>query len=42
MNDTPHFIPPHGGYEQLLSYQKALIVFDGTVIFVKKMAAQSG
>ncbi len=30
MNDTPHFIPPHGGYEQLLSYQKALVVFDGT------------
>ncbi len=24
------FIPPHGGYEKLLSYQKALIVFDGT------------
>jgi four helix bundle suffix protein len=31
-----HFIPPHGGYEKLLSYQKALIVFDGTVFFVKK------
>jgi four helix bundle suffix protein len=30
------FIPPHGGYENLLSYQKALIVFDGTVFFVKK------
>lgn len=28
-----HFIPPHGGYEKLLSYQKALIVFDGTVHF---------
>ena len=22
------FIPPHGGYQQLLSYQKALVVFD--------------
>ncbi len=31
MKDTPHFIPPHGGYEQLLSYQKALVVFDGAV-----------
>lgn len=28
-----HFIPPHGGYESLLSYQKAKIVYDGTVRF---------
>ena len=27
------FIPPHGGYQNLLSYQKALIVYDGTVKF---------
>jgi len=27
------FIPPHGGYQQLLSYQKAAIVFDATVYF---------
>lgn len=27
------FIPPHGGYEQLLSFQKARIVYDGTVRF---------
>lgn len=27
------FIPPHGGYEQLLSYRKAQIVFDATVYF---------
>jgi four helix bundle suffix protein len=27
------FIPPHGGYENLLSFQKARIVFDGTVWF---------
>lgn len=27
------FIPPHGGYQQLLSYQKALIVFDATTYF---------
>lgn len=27
------FIPPHGGYENLLSYQKALIVFDATAFF---------
>lgn len=28
-----HFIPPHGGYEALLSFQKARIVYDGTVRF---------
>ncbi len=27
------FIPAHGGYEQLLSFQKARIVYDGTVKF---------
>jgi len=27
------FIPPHGGYEKLLSYQKALVVYDATVYF---------
>jgi four helix bundle suffix protein len=33
---TEHFIPPHGGYENLLSYQKAQIVFDGTVRFCER------
>ena len=28
-----HFIPPHGGYQNLLSYQKAEIVYDATVYF---------
>ncbi|HET9227932.1 MAG TPA: four helix bundle suffix domain-containing protein [Thermoanaerobaculia bacterium] len=27
------FIPPHGGYRRLVSYQKAQIVFDATVSF---------
>ena len=27
------FIPPHGGYQQLLSYQKALVVYDATLHF---------
>lgn len=31
MNDK--FIPPHGGYEQLLSFQRAQIVYDATVKF---------
>src|SRR6266403_675064 len=30
-----NFIPPHGGYEDLLSFQKARIVYDGTVWFCK-------
>jgi four helix bundle suffix protein len=29
----PNFIPPHGGYEELLSFQKARVVYDGTVCF---------
>ena len=29
----PGFIPSHGGYKQLLSYQKAEIVYDATVYF---------
>jgi four helix bundle suffix protein len=31
-----NFIPPHGGYEQLLSFQKARIVYDGTVCFCSR------
>ncbi|MDR3456949.1 MAG: four helix bundle suffix domain-containing protein [Verrucomicrobiae bacterium] len=27
------FIPPHGGYKKLLSYHKALVVFDATLYF---------
>jgi four helix bundle suffix protein len=27
------FIPPHGGYQDLLSYQKALVVYQATVYF---------
>ncbi len=30
---SEHFIPPHGGYEQLFSFQKARIVYDGIVRF---------
>lgn len=31
-----HFIPPHGGYKNLPSYQKAQIVYDGTVWFCRR------
>jgi hypothetical protein len=30
---TDGFIPPHGGYANLLSYRKAEIVYDATVRF---------
>jgi four helix bundle suffix protein len=33
---TERFIPPHGGYQNLLSYQKAQIVFDATVYFCNR------
>ncbi len=30
------FIPPHGGYRNLFSYQKAEIIYDGTVYFTNR------
>src|SRR3990167_10106705 len=33
---TDRIIPPHGGYQKLLSFQKAQIVFDATVYFCKR------
>jgi four helix bundle suffix protein len=30
------FIPPHGGYQNLLSYQKALVVYDATLHFCSR------
>ncbi len=35
-NNTPGFIPPHGGYRKLFTYQKAEIIYDGTVYFTGK------
>lgn len=32
----PGFIPPHGGYQNLLSYQKSQIVYDATVYFCSR------
>ena len=29
------FIPTHGGYERLLSYQKSEVIYDGTIYFTK-------
>lgn len=33
---TDKFIPPHGGYQKLFSYQKATIIYDATVYFTKR------
>lgn len=30
------FIPKHGGYETLLSYQKSEVIYDGTVYFTQR------
>lgn len=30
------FIPAHGGYRKLISYQKATVIYDGTVYFTKR------
>src|SRR5690606_34036022 len=30
------FIPQHGGYRNLITYQKAEIIYDGTIYFTKR------
>jgi four helix bundle protein len=35
-NNDNKFIPPHGGYQKLASYQMAEIVFDATAHFCNK------
>ncbi len=35
-NNTQGFIPTHGGYRNLFGYQKAEIVYDGTVYFTNR------
>lgn len=37
---TDGFIPPHGGYADLFSYQKARIVYDGTVCLCQRFLAK--
>ncbi len=34
------FIPKHGGYKNLLSYQKAVIVYDATVYFCERFISK--
>ena len=39
--ETGHgFIPPHGGYQDLLAYQKAVVVFDATAHFCDRFIAK--
>lgn len=33
---SKQFIPTHGGYQKLISYQKAEIIYDATVYFTKR------
>ncbi len=35
-NNLEGFIPQHGGYRKLITYQKSEIVYDGTVYFTKR------
>jgi four helix bundle suffix protein len=34
--NTRGFIPPHGGYKNLITYQKSEIIYDGTIYFTKR------
>lgn len=35
-DDPNHFIPPHGSYRKLITFQKAEIIFDATHYFTKR------
>jgi four helix bundle suffix protein len=35
-NNNEGFIPLHGGYRNLITYQKAEIIYDGTIYFTKR------
>src|SRR5205807_7182870 len=38
--DEPAFIPPHGNYQELLSYQKAEVVYDLTYRFYQRFLSR--
>jgi four helix bundle suffix protein len=40
-SDKQGFIPRHGGYRNLISYQKAEIIYDGTVYFTNRFYRKS-
>src|SRR5438477_7875191 len=35
-NTTKGFIPTHGGYRNLITYQKSEIIYDGTIYFTNR------
>ena len=35
-NNSKGFIPLHGGYKNLITYQKSEIIYDGTIYFTKR------
>lgn len=37
---TEGFIPPHGGYKNLITYKKAEIIFDATICFCKRFLSK--
>ena len=39
---TDGFIPAHGGFKDLLAYQKSVIVYDATVHFCDRFIAKHG
>ena len=39
-NSYPGFIPPHGGYKNLFSYQKAEIIYDATAHFCARFLSK--
>ena len=41
MTESQSFIPPHGHYEELLSYQKAQVVYDLTFRFCARFLARN-
>lgn len=36
MREKEGFIPKHGGYKHLITYQKAQIIYDGTIYFTRR------
>ena len=35
-NNNEGFIPVHGGYRNLITYQKSEVIYDGTIYFTKR------
>src|SRR5476651_572282 len=35
-NNSGGFIPTHGGYRNLITYQKSEVIYDGTIYFTKR------